>query len=93
MQCESRTGTVSPVGRYDLSTLSEDSDSGAEQGQALELEQIDGPGGEGECAQEETVVSRASLTSSILKQVIQNSLSSPIRNLVHVICMLHAYFR
>ena len=67
-QCESRTGLVSPVGHYDLSTLSEDSDSGGEQGQALE--QHDGPGGEGESAQEEKMVSRASLMSSILKQVI-----------------------
>lgn len=59
---------MSPVGHYDLSTLSEDSDSGGEQGQALE--QHDGPGGEGESAQEEKMVSRASLMSSILKQVI-----------------------
>ena len=73
MQCESRTGSVSPVGQYDLSSLSEDSDSGTEQGQPLE--QHDGEEGEGAGGHETKQENRVSLMSSILKQVPFNSLS------------------
>ena len=64
---------MSPVGHYDLPiSLSEDSDSGAEQVQASE--QHDGEGEE-EGGQEKKMVNRVSLASSILKQVLFNSLS------------------
>ena len=76
-QCESRTGSVSSVGHYDLSSLSEDSDSGTEPAQALE--QYDGEG-EGEGDQDNKIENRTSLTSSILKQVqfLSHSPPSPL---------------
>ena len=79
-QCESRTGSVSPVGHYDLSSisLSEDSDSGTELAQALE--QQDGEG-EREGGQENKAESRISLTSSILKQVRFSLFHTFIRSL------------